>query len=72
MTKIKRVRYLSKRRGHSAGADFRNPRIMFDNSLTMASAIEELVKDCKRKIRFLDIAGTVSLFKGQVSPLIEH
>ena len=54
-----------------AGADFRILGITFDKSLTMASAIEELVKDCKWKIRSLlrcqrhfDIAGTVSLFKG--------
>ena len=61
---------LSKRRGHAAGADFRILGSTFDNSLTMASAIEELVKDCKWKIRSLlrcqrhfDIAGTVSLFQ---------
>ena len=70
---------LSKRRGHAAGADFRILGITFDKSLTMASAIEELVKDCKWKIRSLlrcqrhfDIAGTVSLFKGRVLPFIEH
>ena len=45
----------------------------------MAAAIDELVKDCKWKIRSLlrcqrhfDIAGTVSLFKGRVLPFIEH
>ncbi len=45
----------------------------------MASAIEELVKDCKWKIRSLwrcqrhfDIAATVSLFKDRVLPFIEH
>ena len=64
---------LSKRRGHAAGADFRILGITSDKSLTMASAIEELVKDCRWKIRSLlrcqrhfDIAGTVSLFKGRV------
>ena len=62
-----------------AGADFRILGITIDSSLTMASAIEELVKDCKWKIRSLlrcqrhfDIAGTVSLFKGRVLPFIEH
>ncbi len=70
---------LSKRRGHAAGADFRILGITFDKSLTMTSAIEELGKDCKWKIRSLllcqghfDIAGTVSLFKGRVLPFIEH
>ena len=70
---------LSKRKGHAEGADFRILGITFDNSLTMAAAIDELVKDCKWKIRSLlrcqrhfDIAGTVSLFKGQVLPCIEH
>ena len=70
---------LSKRKGHAEGADFRILGITCDNSLTMAAAIDELAKDCKWKIRFLlrcqrhfDIAGTVSLFKGQVLPCVEH
>ena len=70
---------LSRWTGHAEGADFRILGIMFDKSLSMAAAIDELVKDCKWKIRSLlrcqrhfDIAGTVSLFKGRVLPFIEH
>ena len=70
---------LSRRPGHAEGADFRILGIVFDNSLTMATAIDELVKDCKWKIhsllrcqRHFDIVGTVSLYKGRVLPFIEH
>ena len=70
---------LSRWTGHAEGADFRILGIMFDNSLTMAAAIDEVVKDCKWKIcsllrcqRHFDIAGTVSLAKGRVLPYIEH
>ena len=70
---------LSRWPGQAEGVDFRILGILFDNFLSMASAVDELVRDCRWKVRSLfrcqrhfDVKGTVRLFKGRVLPYIEH